>query len=286
MTQNLAAKYEAKVDERFYKESFTSQLCNNDYTWDGVNSIYVYDIETAPINNYSLSGLTRYGTANELNDNVTNYAITQDKAFTFTIDRKFLQDQGGAKVAGEALARQLREKVVPAIDKYRIGVMEAGADYNYSYGVTITKANALENVVKGIKALGNSNVPTTDRFLISGFSFYANLVQDSAYIKACDLGQQVMFTGQYGAVLGLPHIVVPDEYFADNTNFLIVHKSAVVAPVKLQDYFVRENPVGVSGVLVEGRFRHDAFALKNKKVGIYLNTAGAKPSGATGTGAV
>ena len=284
MTQNLAAKYEAKVDERFYKESFTSQLTNNDYTWDGVNSIYVYDIETAPINNYSLSGTSRYGTPSELNDNVTNYAINQDKAFTFTIDRKFLQDQGGAKVAGEALARQLRERVVPAIDKYRIGIMEAGADINYSYGVTINTSNALANVIKGIKALGNKNVPVTDRFLVSGFSFYADLVQDSAYIKACDLGQRVMFTGQYGTVMGLPHIVVPDEYFANDTNFLIVHKSAVVAPVKLQDFFVHENPVGVSGVLVEGRFRHDAFALKNKKAGIYLNTAGAKPSGATGTG--
>ena len=284
MTQNLAAKYEAKVDERFYKESFTSQLCNNDYTWDGVNSIYVYDIATSPINNYTLSGTSRYGTPSELNDNTTNYAISQDKAFTFTIDRKHLQDQGGAKVAGEALARELREQVVPAIDKYRIGVMEAGADINYSYGVSITSSNALENVIKGIKALGNTNVPTTDRVLLSGYSFWAKLMLDSNYIKASDLGQRAIFNGQEGLVLGLPHVVVPDEYFASNTNFLIVHKSAVVAPVKLEDYFVHENPVGVSGVLVEGRFRHDAFALKNKKAGIYLNTSGSKPTGATGTG--
>jgi hypothetical protein len=52
----------------------------------------------------------------------------------------------------------------------------------------------------------------------------------------------------------------------------------------LIDYVTHVNPPGINGTLVEGRIRHDAHALKNKVAAIYLNTAGAKPSGATGTG--
>ena len=42
MTQNLATKYSAKVDERFKLGSLTAGLTNQDYEWNGVNSIYVY----------------------------------------------------------------------------------------------------------------------------------------------------------------------------------------------------------------------------------------------------
>ena len=159
MTQNLAVKYSAKVDERFKIGSLTNGLTNQEYEWNGVNSIYVYSIATTALNNYSLSGTSRYGTPAELNDTVTNYAISQDKAFTFVIDRKFEQDQMGVKAAGAALARQIDEVVTPYMDKYVLGVMEAGADINYSYGVTLTKNNAYDEFLKGLGALGNSKVP-------------------------------------------------------------------------------------------------------------------------------
>ena len=90
--------------------------------------------------------------------------------------------------------------------------------------------------------------------------------------------------GVRGTIEGMPLIVVPDNYLSATTNFLIVNKQSVVAPVKLVDYVTHVNPPGINGTLVEGRIRHDAHALKNKVAGIYINTSGAKPTGATGTG--
>lgn len=284
MTQNLAQKYSAKVDERFKLGSLTAGLTNNDYEWEGVNSINVYSIATAPLNNYSLSGTSRYGTPSELDDTVQNLAISQDKSFTFVIDKKFEQDQMGAKAVGAALAREIDEVVTPYVDKYVIGTWEAAADINYSYGVSITKSNAYENVLKGIGALGNSKVPAAGRFLICGYKFFKNLRLDAAFLSANEIAQDMKLNGQVGTVEGMPVIVAPDNYFAANTNFIIAHTSAVVAPIKLIDYITHVNPVGINGTVVEGRIRHDAHALKNKVAGIYLNTAGAKPSGATGTG--
>lgn len=284
MTQNLASKYSAKVDERFKLGSLTAGLTNQDYEWDGVNSIYVYSINTAPLNNYAVSGTSRYGSPADLDDTITNYAITQDKSFTFVIDRKFEQDQMGTKAAGAALAREIDEVITPYVDKYILGTMEAAADINYSYGVSITKSNAYENVLKGISALGNSKVPQTERVLICGYTFFSKIRLDDAFLSANEIAQGMKLNGQVGTIEGMPVVVVPDNYLSATTNFLIVHKSAVVAPIKLVDYITHINPPGINGTLVEGRIRHDAHALKNKVAGIYLSTSGAKPSGATGTG--
>lgn len=286
MTQNLASKYSSVVDEKFKLGSMVAGLTNQDYEWDGVNSIYVYNISTAPLNNYVTSGSSRYGTPAELNDTVTNYAVAQDKAFTFTIDKKFEQDQVGVKAAGAALARQIDQVVIPYMDKFILGTMEAAADINYSYGVNITKTNAYENILVGLKALGNSKVPFNRCVVICGYSFFGKIRLDSAFLSANEIAQEMKLNGQAGTIEGMPVIVVPDSYLANTTNFLIVNRDSVVAPVKLTDYITHVNPIGVNGTVIEGRIRHDAHALKNKIAGIYLNTSGAKPSGATGTGAV
>lgn len=282
--QNLAQKYSAKVDERFKLASVTAGLTNQNYEWEGVNSINVYDIDTVPLGNYQLSGTSRYGSPADLKDNVTNYPVSQDKAFTFVIDKKFEQDQMGVKASGMALRREVDEVITPYLDKFILGTWEANADINYSYGVTLTKSNAYDEVLKGFGALGNSKVPLTDRVVIGGYKFFKCIRKDDSFLSANEIAQGMKLNGQVGQIEGMPVILVPDNYLADTTNFMIVHKSAVVAPIKLIEYQTHINPPGISGILVEGRIRHDAHALKNKKAGIYLNTSGAKPSGATGTG--
>lgn len=44
---------------------------------------------------------------------------------------------------------------------------------------------------------------------------------------------------------------------------------ATVAPTKLEEYKVHQDPPGISGELVEGRIVYDAFVLDNKKMAIY-----------------
>jgi hypothetical protein len=38
--------------------------------------------------------------------------------------------------------------------------------------------------------------------------------------------------------------MVPDSYLPANREFILVHKSAMVAPKKLQDYKTHDNPPG------------------------------------------
>jgi len=115
MAINYAQKYSSKVDERFTQSSLTQAAFNQDYDWEGVNTINVYSIDTAPLSNYSMTGANRYGTPDELGDTTQTMTLSQDKAFTFTIDRRNYLDTQMTKEAGKALNRQLSEIVIPRL---------------------------------------------------------------------------------------------------------------------------------------------------------------------------
>ena len=93
MAVNYAEKYSKKVDERFKLASLTQAAVNQDYDWEGVSTVHVYSIGTAPLNDYEMSGMKRYGTADELGTSTQAMTLSQDKSFTFTIDRRNYTDQ-------------------------------------------------------------------------------------------------------------------------------------------------------------------------------------------------
>ena len=88
-------------------------------------------------------------------------------------------------------------------------------------------------------------------------------------IMDTDVGQEMRLKGVIANMDGAAVCKVPSVRLPKNFGFMLVHPSATVAPVKLEDYTVHENPPGISGSLVEGRICYDAFVLENKKKGIY-----------------
>lgn len=84
MAINLAEKYAQAAMERFYKDSLTSNSFSKDMDMEfvGVKTVKVWDVNTAALGDYQRTGTSRYGTPADLEDNVTEYTMTQDKAFT------------------------------------------------------------------------------------------------------------------------------------------------------------------------------------------------------------
>ena len=117
----------------------------------------------------------------------------------------------------------------------------------------------------------NSKAPRVGRVLYVSSEFFKVIKQDDSFIKASDLGQQILLNGQVGTIDGLPVIVLAKSEIPENVAFFITHPSATVAPVKLETYKVHEDAPGISGFLVEGRIRYDAFVLNNKKGAIYVH---------------
>lgn len=269
MAINYAAKYSSKVDERFKLGSLVSAIINKDYEFTGVKTVKVYSIDTAPMNDYQRSGNARYGEALDLGDTVQELTMTQDRAFTFVIDKGDELEQAGAKNAGAALRRQIDEVVIPEYDKYVIGKIVAGAGKTETNA--ITNANAYEAFLAGAEQLDENKVPAVGRVALVTPAYLKKLKLDDAFVKNADLGQQIVLTGQVGAVDGTAIIKVPTSYFPANVEFVITHPVATTAPIKIEEYKIHQDPVGVSGALAEGRFLYDGFVLNNKKGAIYVH---------------
>ncbi len=272
MAINLAEKYSDKVVERFKLKSLSEAFINRDYDWAGVETVKVYSIPTVELNDYTRTGDNRYGTPAELEDTVQEMKVTQDKAFTFTIDKGNNQDQMNVKGAGKALAREIDEVIVPTKDTYRFKVMvdaAVAAGGTNTEKTAITAKNAYEKFLEGQEYLDDKLVPTEGRIAAVTSKMYKFLKLDPNFVKNSDIGQKIAIKGQVGEVDGVKIVKVPTKYLPENTAFLIAHPSVTTSPDKLADYKIHDNPPGINGNLVEGRVRYDAFVLETRKDGLY-----------------
>ena len=269
MPINYASKYAAKIDERFSREAMSTPAVNNDYDFVGVKTVNVYSVPTAPMNDYTRNGSSRYGTPSELENSVQELTLTKDRSFTFSIDRGNYNDTQMSNAAGQALQRQIREVVVPEIDKYRFVRICANAG-TVATGA-VTKANAYDAFLDGTTALIDKNVPTAGAFAYVSSAFYKLIKEDDSFIKRGDMSQDMLVKGQVGMIDGIGIIVLPASYMPDGVLFFITNKIATVGPIKLSEYKIHDNPPGINGWLVEGRVYYDAFVLNNKKNAIYVH---------------
>lgn len=268
MAINYASKYAQKIDEKFARESMTSPAVNNDYDFVGAKTVKVYSVPTAQMNDYTSSGTSRYGTPQEMENSVQEMTMSKDRSFTFTIDRGTYNDTQMSNAAGTALQRQIREVVVPEIDKYRFAKMCAGAK-NVVSG-TVSKTTAYDAFLTGTSALFEANVPVAGSVAFISTSFYKCIKEDSSFIKNGDMAQDMLVKGQIGTIDGIPVVVVPSSYLPENVEFIITNQAATTSPVKLSEYKIHDNPPGINGWLIEGRVYYDAFVLNNKKDAIYV----------------
>ena len=274
MAVNYAEKYSPNVDERFTLGSLTAGIVNNNYDWIGVETVKVFSIPTVTMNDYSLTGSSRYGTPSELGNEEQEMKIAKDRSFTFTIDRKSYDDTLMTMEAGKALRRQIDEVVIPEVDTYRIGKLVSGADTSHVLKTTaVTKANAYEMFLSIQELLDDDKVPQGGRICLCTPGYYKLLKLDENFIKKGDMAQQIALSGLVGEVDGVPVIKAPTGYFPANTNFIITNPLAMPAPVKLTEYKIHTDAPGISGWLVEGRIRYDAFILSQKKnaIGVCQN---------------
>lgn len=277
-TIDYASKYpelQNLVDERFSTEAKSNSLVNQAFDFVGAKTVNLYDVSTAEMNDYNRGGTWRYGNPDELNATVEEYTMTQDKSFTFTIDKLNKDETKQALEAGSALNRQLRERVVPMIDTYRFDKMaaEAGASVNGELNADTIYDAFLDATV----ALDEKEVPLEGRNIVVTPAVYKLIKASDDIIMETEIGQDARNRGVVGMIDGMEVIRVPQNRIGtENFGFMVAHSVATTAPVKLAEYKIHEDAPGISGSLVEGRVAFDAFVRKNKADAIYvhINAAG------------
>lgn len=273
MAVSLVTKFLPYVDEQFSTESKKELLTNKDFDWTGAHTVKVYKIGTGQMNDYGRNGAasgnwSRYGEVEDISATTEEFTLKNDRSFTFAIDKLDTDETAQTLAAATALSRQLREVVIPEVDKYTYGVMCKDAGTKPA-AIVLTSDNIYLEIMKANNALDNAEVPETGRQIVVTPDTYLLMKQCKDIVMETNIGNELRLNGVVSNLDGANVIKVPAARLPEGFGFMVAHPCATVAPAKLEDYNTHINPPGISGQLVEGRIAYDAFVLENKAKAIY-----------------
>lgn len=277
MAQNYAAAHLNVLDERFSLESKTDIIINKGIRLDfnGKNSVTIYNVDTVAENDYVRTGTNRFGALVELGTGTQTFTLSQDKSFTFTIDRGNLEDSMMAQEVAKAVKRQVREVSVPATDIYRLSVLTSYAITNTQgvvAGTALAANTAYQLILAQNAALTDALVPEDGRVLFLTPSTHNLLKRDPEFVRDCDKTYADLKKGIVGMVDGLTIVVCPTSYYVTNFQFMIVHEALLVSPTKFNSVRTLDDVQGIDGWVAEGRRYYDAFIPGEKATAVRVYT--------------
>lgn len=269
----LTEKFAKRVDERNYPTSVSAYGTNQNYDWDGAQTIKVSSIGTTALKDYNRSaGYGAVSAADDLANEIQTLTLTKDRYFRSKLDK---MDEDETKIkSGEVIARELREVVLPEVEAYRFNVMCKAILANTASGTEIAKtASPYEDFLSATTFLDDNDVPDTTRVAFASPAWLSAIKVDPNFIKTSDMSQKIVINGQVGEIDGIPVVKVKAKWLATTLgtqayDAIIVDKNATVAPMKLMEYRANANHPDFSGTVFDGRFYYDAFVLNQKKLGL------------------
>lgn len=282
---NLNERYEKKLDERFKTKSYTDAGANlSGFNWTSVNTIQVETEGVGEIKAYDFGAALgeRMGAMHEISDQMNVYKLKQYYAIRETYEKLYSDDKMNERKIQRILKGINDEKLVPAIDKYRLKTWADGA------GTTciITANGLVVNSSGTATAMSTSNVVrmclTANAMLdnmrvpMEGRMAYIGLTDAIEFQLADELKYQQEFTNK-GAVNGairklgrLTVVAIPDSLMPAGAKIIVKWKKASVDPRKLSWSQVYPHVEGYSGPVLNGLYRYDSFVLAQKANGILV----------------
>lgn len=280
---NLNERYEKKLDERFKTKSYTDSGANlNEFSWVGVNAIQMETEGLGVVNAYDFGAALgeRMGAMHEISDQRNIYQLKQYFSFRETYEKLYSDDKLNERKIQRILKGIQDERLVPAIDKYRLKTWADGAGTTAiltANGPKITgTATALskDNVVRAMLTvsamLDNMRVPMEGRMAYIGltdaieFQLASELQYSPEYIKAGAVNGEIRKLGK------LTVIAIPDSLMPAGCKILVKWKKATIDPRKLSWSRVYDHVEGYSGPVLNGLYRYDSFVKAMKANGILV----------------
>jgi hypothetical protein len=242
-------------------------ITNKNFSWTGANSIKIYSVNTMTMNDYQASGDSRYGDPEDVGTTLQTWTLAMDRAFAGVIDRLDNSQSQGVMTPGSVLARQLREKVVPEVNTYVMGVINTAGDAAARDDITSDAATTASNAWTDfllIRADIQNKLGGTKGYSAVMTPQYYNFLKQSGFVLASDKAYGDLKSGNLGTVDGCEIIISNSTEMPTNTNLIITHKDVTTFSDVLTDYVTHENPRGVNGWSLEGRISYDSFVDSNK----------------------
>lgn len=272
MAQNYASATLGVIDERLHLATKTSGIVNKGgvrLDFNGKNSVTIYTVDVVSENNYVRSGSNRFGTLNELGTGTQTFTLSQDKSFTFSVDRGNLDDSMMVQEANKAVKRQVAEVSVPNTDIYTLAQAHALA-LAQSQGATsaVTSSDAYSKFLVQNDAMTEAKVPESGRHCFMSPATYSLLKLDTTFMRSVETTQRNLAKGNVGTVDGVTLHVVPSTYLPTNMVFQFIWDKVLIRPMKFNSTRILTDVQGIDGAVAEGRRYYDVFGPANKVPGL------------------
>jgi hypothetical protein len=289
-TINLVTKFLAILAEVYKLESKTSAMdaITQSIEFAGANSVKVMKISTVGLGTYSRAGGYPAG---DITAEWVAMTLAAERGRSFSIDRMDNEESLGL-VLGSLIRTWMREHVAPEIDAYRFAKYATGAGLVVAAGATLASATVLAAIDAAALALDEAEVPAEGRKLY--VSSTVNKFIEAAVTRV--LANEGAVDRRVRMLDNMEIIPVPQTRFyteitldagattsaggfaktavtGKDVNFLMLHPSAVLQPIKLNQvkYFSPDVNQSSDGHLWQYRLYHDAFVMENHENGIYLH---------------
>lgn len=301
---HFSEKHMQNMVEGFQQASETEALFSHDIDaeFHGVKSVHVKHIKTYPLQDYDrtkeVGTGSRYGKTFEVGDDEQVFTMTQDKSLSLSVDKGNNAEQFNMKGAGKIMKAERNEQIIPALDNYRMGKWSKDAGIHFDLTEAPTKSNICSQIMELKNKMLDAGVPENGLRLLVKRAYATTLKLSDEWTGLDSLGGKTLPKGTLGEFDGMATKFVTNARFPANAAFMIIHKGAVFAPMKIQDMKLHKNPQGLNGQLLEFRMLHDAFVLGKKANGVAVgclpSTVAAEPTIAidggkatiTGTGTI
>ncbi len=268
MAIHLHKKYADTLAKLYTHNSFIEGHTDKSWSFSGLKSLIVPSIVTQPLADYTRSGTSRYGNPLDLQDTLQELTMTQDKAFSIIIDKGDNSEQQMMKRAGEVMQQQIAEQVVPEVDKYALSRWFANAGKIVGAAAAPDKDSIVGMLLDAEVFLNDSFVPDGERWCYVPNSLIKHIRLSTEFTGCDSIVRDAVVKGYVGNIGTLKIVGMPARYFPSGAHFLIAHRDSVILAQKLRDGKVHQDPPGISGHLLEGRYNYDAFVLGARCCGV------------------
>jgi len=261
------AKMQAAIDQAFTITSRTPELSNTGgFSFANARSIVVVTINPVQLEDYDLSAnlAQRLAAIADADTESETYTISQRKSFAQKLETVDKIDQLAVTV-GRILEVQMKQEVVPAIDKYRIAAICAVATAN-SQTVVIKPADGYDNLLDMTNYLTNANAIDVDKLYFVDTKAYKSLRQSGMLVPYTETERRNMVKGTIGMLEDMTVRQLPDSYFPTGFHACAVAVDAGLGPIKHQSTQVIDKIPGSFASVVQGLLVHDYFARKARKL--------------------
>ena len=272
MAIHVAEETLRKIDKIYTHTSYFAGRTAGEIKFVGTGVVNMFSPVTVPMNNYKMTGANRYGDPQDMQNEVQTFVLTQDKSFSLVLDKRNQKQTNGTFGAGARLRQQVDEQAIPMQDKYVAAAWIRDAGHVVGMDKP-TKSNILDAFSGAGVAMDNDLVPPENRYIAIGATLYGQLRLADQVIKLEGTGNKALKKGEMGECMGFTIIKVPDRYIPQNAFFLGWHQKSVENPHQIADTKIHQDPPGISGDLLEGRFLYDGFVHGKKCGGVYAAVA-------------